>query len=148
MDVPAQASKPGLLSDLGEDHSIDRPPASNEPLSPAAADSKPFLCRPLVRKTIYVGFGLMFAAMLAWRFYPVLTDPTFEKHVAEKRVAVGMTREQVMQSWGSPYTMRVSYTDDGLRREEWVYEDWIDSATVKHRYLYFEEGVLVGGWYH
>ncbi|MGE3151879.1 MAG: hypothetical protein AB7G48_15835 [Nitrospiraceae bacterium] len=148
MDAPAQATKTDLLSDLGEDHAIHSLPASSEPVAVADAASKPFLCRPLVRKAIYVGFALMFLAMLAWRFYPVLTDPTFEKHVAEKRVAVGMTREQVMQSWGSPYTMRVSFTDDGLRREEWVYEDWIDSATVKHRYLYFEEGVLVGGWYH
>jgi len=28
-----------------------------------------------------------------------------------------------------------------------VYEDWIDSSTIKHRYLYFEEGKLLGGWY-
>jgi hypothetical protein len=148
MDSPAQATNTGLLPNLGQDHSVDRGPTPIESPPLAASEPKPFLCRPLVRKTIYVGFALMFALMLAWRFYPVLTDPTFEKHMAEKRVAVGMTREQVMQSWGSPYTMRVSYTDDGLRREEWVYEDWVDSATVTHRYLYFEEGVLVGGWYH
>ncbi len=24
-------------------------------------------------------------------------------------------------------------------------KDWIDAGSVKHRYLYFEEGVLVGG---
>jgi len=42
--------------------------------------------------------------------------------------------------------MNVSYTSKGIRREEWVYEDWIDAGTVSHRYLYFEEGKLVGGW--
>jgi hypothetical protein len=52
-----------------------------------------------------------------------------------------------MKAWGSPYQMNVSYTDKGIRREEWVYEDWIDSSTIKHRYLYFEEGKLLGGWY-
>ena len=36
---------------------------------------------------------------------------------------------------------------DGLRREEWIFEDWESAAVVKHRYLYFEEGILVGGWY-
>ena len=58
-----------------------------------------------------------------------------------------MSREQVMDAWGSPYQMNVSYTDKGIRREEWVYEDWLDASTIKHRYLYFEEGKLVGGWY-
>ncbi len=115
--------------------------------SPAADDSLPYLCRPWVRKSIYAGFVVLFGLMLWWRFYPTLTDPTFEKHLAEKRVMVGMTREQVLKAWGSPYTMKVTYTKNGLRREEWIYEDWIDTSTVKHRYLYFEENVLLGGWW-
>ena len=123
-----------------------------EPPSPPSAsrttdDSLPYLCRPWLRKTIYTIFLLLLAFMLWWRFYPVLTDPTFEKHIAEKRVMVGMTREQVLKAWGSPYTMKVTYTDEGLRREEWIYEDWIDAATFKHRYLYFEENILLGGWW-
>ena len=107
----------------------------------------PWILRRPVRVTVYavlVGIGLM---ILAWGYLPALLDPTFEKHIQDKRVIVGMTRQQVMQAWGSPYSMNVSYTSDGLRREEWIYEDWADPATVKHRYLYFEEGVLVGGWY-
>lgn len=117
------------------------------PAPPAAADSLPYLCRPWVRKMIYAGFLVLLAFMLWWRFYPTLIDPTFEKHIAEKRVMVGMTREQVLKAWGSPYTMKVTYTDEGLRREEWIYEDWIDAATFKHRYLYFEENILLGGWW-
>lgn len=125
--------------------------ASAEP-APAAqsappATVTPFLCRPRVRRALYVFFALLFTAMLAWRYVPILLDPTFEQHIQDKRVVVGMTREQVLQAWGGPYTINVSYTKDGLRREEWIYEDWKGPSDVSHRYLYFEEGVLVAGWY-
>ncbi|MBM4125546.1 MAG: outer membrane protein assembly factor BamE [Nitrospira sp.] len=109
-------------------------------------EEKPFLCRKPVRLTIYTGFALLFIAMLAWRFVPGLLDPTFEKHIQSKQVMVGMTKEQVLKAWGSPYTINVSHTKDGIRREEWIYEDWKDASTVKHRYLYFEENTLLGGW--
>ena len=56
-----------------------------------------------------------------------------------------MVRKQVLDSWGSPNTMSVTDTSDGLRREEWIFEDWESPAVVKHRYLYFEEGKLIGG---
>jgi hypothetical protein len=98
--------------------------------------------------TIYALFAVLLLLMLAWRYVPGWLDPTFEKHIAAKRVMVGMNRQQVLQAWGSPYSMNVSYTKDGIRREEWIYEDWESAAIVKHRYLYFEEGVLVGGWYY
>lgn len=111
------------------------------------ASSTPFLCRPRVRLALYAFLALTFLAMLAWRFVPVLMDPTFEKHIQAKKVVVGMTREQVLQAWGGPYTINVSYTKDGLRREEWIYEDWASPSDVTHRYLYFEEGVLIAGWY-
>ncbi len=113
-----------------------------------AAEKTPFLCRRPVRLSIYAVLALILLLMLGWRFLPGILDPTFEKHIQGKRVMVGMTREQVMKAWGSPYTINVSYTNDGIRREEWIFEDWIDSATVKHRYLYFEEGVLTSGWYY
>lgn len=120
----------------------------DNPAEPVKAEPKPFLCRRPVRLTIYAFFALLFIAMVAWRYVPVLLDPTFEKHIAAKRVMVGMNRQQVLQAWGSPYTMNVSYTKDGIRREEWIYEDWESSSIVRHRYLYFEEGILVGGWYY
>lgn len=99
-----------------------------------------------VRITLYVLLGAFVAFMLAWGFLPGLMDPTFERHIEDKDVIVGMTREQAIEAWGSPYQMNITYTDRGVRREEWVYEDWIEAGSVKHRYLYFEEGVLVGGW--
>lgn len=140
MATPISAPNPSLASSA----------ISADPSAPAAtpSESKPFLCRRPVRLTIYALFALLFIAMIAWRYVPGLLDPTFEKHIAQKRVVVGMTRQQVMEAWGGPYSMNVSYTKDGLRREEWIYEDWVSSSDVRHRYLYFEEGLLVGGWYY
>ncbi|WP_454061788.1 hypothetical protein [Candidatus Nitrospira salsa] len=118
---------------------------ANDPIQPQL-DSLPFLCRRPVRITFYVGLTLFFLWMIGWGLIPPLLDPTFEKHVQEKKVIVGMTRDQAMKAWGSPYQMNVSYTPKGIRREEWVYEDWLDAGTITHRYLYFEENRLVGGW--
>ena len=108
--------------------------------------SPPFPCRRSVRITLYLFLGAFAVFMLAWGFLPGFMDPTFERHIEDKDVIVGMTREQAIEAWGSPYQMNITYTDRGVRREEWVYEDWIEAGSVKHRYLYFEEGVLVGGW--
>lgn len=111
------------------------------------SSTTPLICRRPVRLTIY-GFLVAFVLwMLGWGILPRLLDPNFEQHLQDKSVMAGMSREHVMESWGSPYQMNISYTDKGIRREEWVYEDWLDSSTIKHRYLYFEEGKLVGGWY-
>ena len=60
---------------------------------------------------------------------------------------VGMTKEQVLQSWGGPQTINTTFTKDGIRQEEWIFEDWESAAIVKHRSLYFEEGTLIGGWF-
>ena len=112
----------------------------------AEGQSVSFPRRYSVRITLYVFLGAFAVFMLAWGFLPGFLDPTFERHIEDKDVIVGMTREQAIEAWGSPYQMNVTYTDRGVRREEWVYEDWIEAGSVKHRYLYFEEGVLVGGW--
>lgn len=120
----------------------------NQAATGAESADTPFLCRRPVRLTIYAFFALFLLSMLAFRFLPRLLDPTFEKHIARGEVMVGMSRQQVLAAWGSPYTINVSYTKDGTRREEWIFEDWISSSQVKHRYLYFEEDTLVGGWYY
>jgi hypothetical protein len=111
------------------------------------SSATPWICRQPVRLTIYVFLAAFVLWMLGWGILPRLLDPSFEQHLQDKSVMAGMSREQVMESWGSPYQMNISYTDKGIRREEWVYEDWLDSSTIKHRYLYFEEGKLLGGWY-
>jgi hypothetical protein len=60
---------------------------------------------------------------------------------------VGMSKEQVLQAWGGPQTINTTFTKEGIRREEWIFEDWESAAVVKHRYLYFEESTLTGGWF-
>ncbi len=136
-----QASLPtSVLPDSPHDSSPPRKDGDSR------GQSVPVLCRRPVRITLYIFLGAFAVFMLAWGFVPGLLDPTFERHIQEKDVIVGMTREQAIQAWGSPYQMNVTYTDRGVRREEWVYEDWIDAGSVRHRYLYFEEGILVGGW--
>ena len=115
--------------------------------TPAVPPPAPYLCRRAVRLTLYVVLGALLLGMLTWRFLPYYQYTSLEEAIAKKRVVVGMSREQVLKSWGSPYKIDVTYTDSGVRRELWVFEDWIDNSTVKHRYLYFEENALVGGWY-
>lgn len=137
----SDASLPAGLASQVE--AADASPAVAEP----EAEPTPILCRKPVRAAIYSGFVVLFLAMLAWKYLPGYLDPTFEKHIQDKRVMTGMSRQQVLKAWGSPYTINVSYTKDGTRREEWIFEDWKDAKTVTHRYLYFEEDVLVGGWY-
>ena len=121
--------------------------ASRQPdAAPPQIESQPLLCRRPVRLTIYALLTLFLLLMLGWGVIPRLMDPTYEKHIQNKRVMVGMTRQQVLQAWGSPYTINVSYTKEGIRREEWIYEEWKSASDIRHRYLYFEENILVGGW--
>jgi len=100
-----------------------------------------------VRLTIYAGLGVFVLLMVVWPLVAKLRDPNFQRHIAEHRVMVGMSKEQVLQAWGGPQTINTTFTNDGIRREEWIFEDWENTSVVKHRYLYFEEGTLVGGWF-
>jgi hypothetical protein len=100
-----------------------------------------------VRLVIYAGLILFLILMVIWPLIAQLQDPSFEKHIAEHRVIVGMSKEQVLQAWGGPQTINTTFTNDGIRQEEWIFEDWESTSLVKHRYLYFEEGTLIGGWF-
>lgn len=110
-------------------------------------EESPFIRRRPVRVIIYMGLGVFALMMVIWPMVVQFRDPDFHKHIEQHRVMVGMTKEQVLQSWGGPQTINTTFTQDGTRREEWIFEDWESPATVRHRYLYFEEGTLVGGWY-
>jgi len=118
---------------------IPAPPVDPEPVS--------FIRRKPVRLTIYAGLLVFAVFMIIVPLVAKLRDPNFEKHIAEHRVMVGMSKEQVLQAWGGPQTINTSFTKDGIRQEEWIFEDWESAAIVKHRYLYFEEGTLIGGWF-
>ena len=122
------------------------------PESSSATTSDPhepvsFIRRRSVRLIIYGGLIAFVVIMILVPLMAKLRDPNFEKHIAEHRVMVGMSKEQVLQSWGGPQTINTSFTKDGIRQEEWIFEDWESAAVVKHRYLYFEEGMLIGGWF-
>ena len=111
------------------------------------AEPIPFIRRRPVRLIIYTGLGLFVLIMVAWPLITQLGDPNFQKHIAEHRVMVGMSKEQVLEAWGGPQTINTTFTKEGIRREEWIFEDWESAAVVKHRYLYFEESHLIGGWF-
>jgi len=114
---------------------------------PEALEPTPFIRQRPVRLAIYAGLGIFALLMVVWPLVAQLRDPNFQKHIAEHRVMVGMSKEQVLQAWGGPQTINTTFTNDGIRREEWIFEDWENTSVVKHRYLYFEEGTLVGGWF-
>lgn len=117
------------------------------PSSALSPDEPSFIRRRPVRIIIYAGLGLFALMTVIWPLIAQLRDPDFQQHVEQHRVIVGMTKEHVLKSWGGPQTINTSFTNDGLRREEWIFEDWESPSVVRHRYLYFEEGVLIGGWF-
>ncbi len=124
---------------MGTDlHTASIQPPSEEPS---------FIRRRPVRMIIYTGLGLFLLMMVIWPMIVQFRDPDFQKHIAQHRVMVGMTKDHVLKSWGGPQTINTTFTKDGIRQEEWIFEDWEGAATVRHRYLYFEEGTLIGGWY-
>lgn len=119
-----------------------------QPSSAASSPAEPsFIRRRPVRIIIYAGLGLFALMAVIWPLIAQLRDPDFQQHVDQHRVMVGMTKDHVLKSWGGPQTINTSFTNDGLRREEWIFEDWESPSVVRHRYLYFEEGVLIGGWF-
>ena len=122
---------------------------TSAPTNPATSTEEPisFLRLRPVRLAIYAGLILFLLLMVIWPLVTQLRDPNFQKHIAEHRVMVGMSKEQVLQAWGGPQTINTTFTKDGIRQEEWIFEDWESTSVVKHRYLYFEEGTLIGGWF-
>src|SRR5262245_18511318 len=118
-------------------------------MAPSAeqTESTSFIRQRPVRIIIYTGLALFAFVMIVLPLIGQLRDPGYAEHIAGHRVMVGMSKEQVLQSWGGPQTINTTFTKDGVRQEEWIFEDWENSAVVKHRDLYFEEGILIGGWF-
>lgn len=63
-----------------------------------------------------------------------------ENAVAEHKIMLGMTKEQVIMAWGEPDDINKTVTTKGTR-EQWVYGDWSHS---KPKFLYFDNGILTG----
>src|SRR5438128_11873297 len=106
--------------------------------TPNALDLKdvPYLCRRSVRVVLYMLLGMILLGMITWRLLPYYKYSTLEEAIAQKRAVGGMSRDQVLKSWGPPYKIDVTYPDTGVRREMGVFEDCIDRSTDKHGYLY------------
>jgi hypothetical protein len=62
----------------------------------------------------------------------------FEKQCASGRPRIGMTQLQAYLEWCRPWTFHKTETARGVH-EQWVYE-----PSPPHRYLYFDDGYLVG----
>lgn len=61
-----------------------------------------------------------------------------EKQIAEGKVGIGMTPEEVTRSWGSPTKVNRSVYASGVK-EQWVYRRSGSDA----QYVYFQDGVVV-----
>src|ERR1051325_7178616 len=95
--------------------------ASQEPMNASLTDLEeptPFIRRRPVRLIIYAGLMLFVLVMVVWPLIAQLKDPDFHKHIAEHRVIVGMSKEQVLEAWGGPQTINTTFTKDGIRRSE------------------------------
>jgi len=64
-----------------------------------------FIRQRPVRLTIYAGLILFLAVTVIWPLIAQLRDPNFKKHIAEHRVMVGMSKQQVLQAWGGPFRL-------------------------------------------
>ena len=106
----------------------------SQPLALGPNTEEPsFIRRRPVRIIIYVGLVLFVLMAVVWPLIVQLGDPDFQKHIDQHRVMVGMNKEQVLQSWGGPQTINTTFTKDGIRQEEWIFEDWESSAVVRTR---------------
>lgn len=58
--------------------------------------------------------------------------------IAQQRVAIGMTSEEVIQSWGRPSKVNRTITRGGSS-EQWIYRR---GGTGRDQYVYLENGVV------
>jgi len=65
-------------------------------------------------------------------------DKKTKEHILAGQITMGMTKEQVLASWGQPRDVHKSIGPWG------VHEQWIYGTGIYYRqlYLYFEDGIL------
>jgi hypothetical protein len=62
-------------------------------------------------------------------------NPQVWSAIENEKIFVGMTKAQVMMSWGEPSSSNQTVTGTG-KTEQWVYSD--------RRYVYFNGDVMIG----
>lgn len=60
-----------------------------------------------------------------------------EENIAQRKVAIGMTSDDVLASWGKPNKINKTVTAGGTT-EQWVYE----GAKFRHQYVYLDNGTV------
>lgn len=65
------------------------------------------------------------------------TSPQFANALAQGKIMVGMTAEQVRRAWGAPSKINATLTGAG-KSEQWVYE----GASFRHQYVYLDNGIV------
>ncbi len=63
-------------------------------------------------------------------------DNEIKKAIDERRIAAGMTKEDVIESWGYPRDINRTSTS-GVVSEQWCFGDILEGTD---RYVYFENG--------
>lgn len=56
--------------------------------------------------------------------------------VAEKKIGIGMTTDQVRAAWGQPYKINTTTGSYG------THEQWVMSDSIGSDYVYFENGIM------
>jgi hypothetical protein len=74
--------------------------------------------------------------------HPELDGKTKKAILAEK-IIIGMSKEEVIASWGNPHDINKSVGSWGVH-EQWVYGYWSYNVFIPTSYLYFENEKLTG----
>ena len=79
--------------------------------------------------------------------YYAITHPLSTKTMA----AQGTSKDEVIEKWGEPNSIKVlGYDDRGLRKEAWVYNAWFHNAPLDFRHfsrkkcIYFTGNFVTG----
>ncbi len=72
----------------------------------------------------------------AWYISNSNLHPQMQELIAHGKITLGMTQEQVLASWGRPYTVNKDVYTFG------IHEQWVYGSDSSRPYLYFEDGKL------
>lgn len=65
----------------------------------------------------------------------------FEKLIFNREIAIGMTKAQVLEAWGSPTSSKIKTTDEGII-EELVFKRYIGSSYTGKDEAFLKDGLV------